>query len=109
LMIPLSLVPAAFVWVWPSPGELFWLVVIGLLGGSGQFCISEALRRAEVAVVTPVDFCKLVWVSIIAYLAFGERPDLFTWLGGMVVFASTVYIAYRERARRRASGRRSRP
>jgi drug/metabolite transporter (DMT)-like permease len=37
---------------------------------------------------------------VIAYLAFGERADLYTWIGGAVIFASTLYIAYRERAAR---------
>ncbi len=46
----------------------------------------------------PVDFCKLIWVALLAYLAFGEVPDRFTWLGGTIVFASVLYIAYRERS-----------
>jgi drug/metabolite transporter (DMT)-like permease len=98
-MIPLSLVPAAFVWQWPNLEQLAWLVLIGLLGGSGQYCVAEALRRSDAALVMPVDFCKLLWVSVIAWVAFGEVADRYTWLGGAVIFASTVYIAYRERAR----------
>ena len=97
LMIPLTAVPAAFVWHWPDGPQLFWLVLIGLLGGTGQFCMTEALRLADTAVVMPIDFCKLIWVAVLAYLAFGEVPDRFTWLGGTVVFASVLYITYRER------------
>jgi drug/metabolite transporter (DMT)-like permease len=96
LMIPLTAVPAAFVWQWPDGPQLFWLVLIGVLGGTGQFCMTEALRLADTAVVMPVDFCKLIWVALLAYLAFGEVPDRFTWLGGTVVFASVLYITYRE-------------
>jgi drug/metabolite transporter (DMT)-like permease len=47
----------------------------------------------------PIDFCKLIWVAVIAYLAFGEVPGLYTWLGGAVIFSSTMYIAYREQIR----------
>ena len=97
LMIPLTALPAAFVWHWPDGGELAWLVLIGLLGGTGQFCMTEALRLADTAVVMPIDFCKLIWVALLAYLAFGEVPDRFTWLGGTLVFASVLYIAYRGR------------
>lgn len=106
-MIPLSAVPAAFVWHWPDGGQLLWLVLIGLLGGSGQYCVAEALRRSDAGLVMPVDFCKLLWVSVIAWLAFGEVADLYTWLGGAVIFASTVYIAYRERAVTRPSSPRA--
>jgi drug/metabolite transporter (DMT)-like permease len=59
LMIPLTLAPAAFVWRWPDGAQLFWLVLVGLLGGGGQLCMTEALRRADTAAVMPIDFCKL--------------------------------------------------
>jgi drug/metabolite transporter (DMT)-like permease len=98
LMIPLSLVPALFVWRWPDPLEWGWLIGIGVLGGIGQFCMTEALRQADTAVVMPFDFFKLAWVTLIAWLAFAERLDLYTWIGGAVIFSSTLYIAYRERA-----------
>jgi drug/metabolite transporter (DMT)-like permease len=103
LMIPLTLMPAAYVWHWPDGAQLFWLVLIGLLGGTGQLCMTEALRRVDTAVVMPIDFCKLLWVAVIAYLAFGEVPDRYTWLGGGIIFASAMYIAYRERQVARAT------
>jgi drug/metabolite transporter (DMT)-like permease len=98
LMIPLSLVPALFVWRWPDPLEWGWLIAIGLLGGIAQYCMTESLRQADTAVVMPFDFFKLIWATLIAWLAFGESLDLFTWIGGTVIFGSTLYIAYRERA-----------
>ena len=97
LMIPLSLAPAIFVWQWPDAWQLSWLALIGLLGGIGQFSMTEALRQADTAVVMPVDFSKLIWATLLAYSAFGEVPDLFTWIGGGVIFVSTFYITYRER------------
>ncbi len=97
LMMPLILVPAAFVWQWPDGQQLLWLVLIGVLGGTGQLCVAEALHQADTALVMPFDFCKLLWITILAYLAFGEVPDQFTWLGGAVVFASVLYITLRER------------
>ena len=97
LMIPLSLGPALFFWKWPDLHQWGWLVAIGVLGGLGQFCIAESLRLADTAVVMPFDFFKLIWVTVIAYLAFAQELDVYTWIGGAVIFASTMYIAYRER------------
>ena len=54
-------------------------------------------RQADTALVMPIDSCKLLWVSVIAYLAFGEVPDRYTWLGGTIIFTSALCIAYRER------------
>ena len=98
LMAPLSLGPALFVWQWPAAHEWGWLIAIG---GLGQFCVTEALRQADTAVVMPIDFFKLIWVALIAWLAFGERLDVFTWVGGAVIFASAVSLVYGDRAAHR--------
>ena len=96
VMTPLSLVPALLVWQWPSWEQVAWLAAIGVLGGVGQMAMAEALRVGETLAVMPVDFTKLIWISILAYLAFGEVPDLFTWTGGAMIFAATAFIAWRE-------------
>ncbi len=101
LMIPLSFGPAAMVWQWPSLELLAWLMVIGLIGGAGQWLMTEALMHGDASMIMPVDFCKLPWTALFGYLAFSQVPDLFTFLGGAVIFASTTYLALRERAARR--------
>jgi drug/metabolite transporter (DMT)-like permease len=96
LQLPLSLFAALFFWTWPGIEVLPWLVALGLLGGGAQWLMTEALRVADTSVVMPIDFCKLPWTALLAYLAFAQVPDIFTWLGGAVIFASALYIAYRE-------------
>jgi drug/metabolite transporter (DMT)-like permease len=105
LMTPLALVPALFVWQWPDWQSLAWLVAIGILGNLGQLTTAQALREGDTSVVMPFDFGKLVWITVIAYLAFAEVPSPFAWLGGGMILASAVYIAVRER---RVERRRSR-
>lgn len=97
LQLPISLIPALFVWTWPGIEVLPWLLALGLLGGSAQWLMTEALRVADTSVVMPIDFCKLPWTALLAYLAFSQVPDIFTWFGGAVIFSSALYIAYRER------------
>ena len=70
LMTPISLLPALFVWQWPTPAELGWLAFMGFAGGGAQY--------------------------LIAYAFFGEIPAWTTWLGGTLIFASGIYIARRE-------------
>ncbi len=100
VMAPLSLVPALFVWQWPTGEQYLWLVAIGIFGGIGQMAMAEALRWGETHVVMPMDFTRLIWISLIAYVAFAEVPGLFTWIGGAIIFAATAFIAWRERALR---------
>ncbi len=106
LLTLLSFVPALFVWRTPDAQTLAWLLVVGVLGTLGQLAVAQSLKEAETSVVMPFDFCKLIWVAALGYLLFGEAPDLFVWLGGVLIFAGATVIAYRESqlARERAGG-----
>ena len=90
-----------FGWVMPSPGVLALLVAAGLIGGTGQLLLTEAIRRAPVAVVAPFDYTQLVWAGLIGFLVWGETPAILTLIGAMVVAASSTYILWREIGRSR--------
>ena len=92
----LGLASLPFGWRIPDLATLGLLVGAGLLGGVGQLLLTEALRRAPVAVVAPFDYTQLVWASILGFLVWGETPQALTLAGAVVVAASGVYILYRE-------------
>ena len=46
--------------------------------------------------VLPLDFFKLLWGALWGFVFFGEVPGVLTWLGGVVIFLSTTYLALRE-------------
>lgn len=102
LLTVLSLPVAIPVWVTPSTGQLLWLSLIGLLATLGHLAMTGAFKASDATVVFPVDYTRLLWATIIGYLAFGEIPDIWTWIGGTIIFASTTYISYREATLRRA-------
>lgn len=97
LMSPMALVPALFVWVWPTPQEWILLVVAGLSGTLGQLAVAQAFRVADMTAVLPIDFTKLIWAAALGYVVFGEVPAVWTWIGGTAIFACGFYIALRER------------
>jgi drug/metabolite transporter (DMT)-like permease len=101
LLTVLSLPVAIPVWITPGGEQLLWLVLIGVLATLGHLAMTGAFKASDATVVFPVDYTRLVWASIIGYLAFSEIPDVWTWVGGTIIFASTTYIAYREAALRR--------
>jgi drug/metabolite transporter (DMT)-like permease len=35
-------------------------------------------------------------IAFLAWVIFSEVPEYWTWLGGAIIFASTVYITRRE-------------
>ncbi|MFQ6017756.1 MAG: DMT family transporter [Kiloniellaceae bacterium] len=93
---PLSLVPALFVWRWPSWPTLALLVGLGLFGAVAHLLLTRAYARADASAVMPLDYARLPFVAVIAYFAFGEVPDVWTWLGAAVIASSAIYIARRE-------------
>ncbi len=96
LMTPLSLIPAIFVWQWPDPGQWVWLFAVGVVGTLSQMAMAQSFRVAEATAVLPFDFSKLIWGTLIGYFVFSEVPDVWTWIGGIIIFAGVSYIAYRE-------------
>ncbi|UCH76009.1 MAG: DMT family transporter [Rhodospirillales bacterium] len=103
LMTPMSLIPALAVWQWPTLEMFGLLVLIGVLGTIGQLTIVQALKEGETHVVMPIDFTKLIWAAMFGFLWFHEIPTLYTWLGGAMIFAATMYITWREHQLRKAS------
>jgi drug/metabolite transporter (DMT)-like permease len=102
LLTVLSLPVAVPVWITPSGEQLLWLVAVGVLATLGHLAMTGAFKASQATVVFPVDYTRLVWASVIGYVAFSEVPDVWTWVGGTIIFASTTYIAYREAALRRS-------
>jgi drug/metabolite transporter (DMT)-like permease len=102
LMTPLTLVPALLFWQLPSPGLWWWLIFIGVIGTTGQFIVTEAIKLADMTVLMPFDFLKLVWAAFLGMIFFAEVPDALTWIGAAIVFASSFYIVWREARLRRA-------
>ena len=101
LMTPLTLIPALFYWQTPSLELWGWLVFIGVIGTLGQFVVTEAIKLADMTVLMPFDFLKLVWAAFLGMLFFAEVPDALTWIGAGIVFAASFYIVWREARLRR--------
>ena len=96
-----SLVLGAPDWVWPTPLDWVWLIVLGLLGGVAQILVTRAWRLAPAAVLAPFDYVSIVFAMLYGYLWFKEDPSWTVWLGLPLVIGSGLYILHRERVRGR--------
>ena len=97
IMIPLSGVAAFFHWETPNLYDLLFLMIIGISGTAAQMLLAQALRQGDTSIIMPFDFLKLIWAVVIGYLFFFEVPSVNTWIGSIIIFLSTLYIANRER------------
>ena len=96
LQSPVSLVPALFVWEWPSAEAWLWLACLAGFATAGHLFFTRALQLAEVSQLQPLDFVRLPMIGFLGYVLFDEQPTVWTWLGGAVIFASTAYVTHRE-------------
>ncbi|MGO1119359.1 DMT family transporter [Rhodovibrionaceae bacterium A322] len=96
LMTPLSLVPALFVWTTPSWTVLGYCLLIGLVAVISHIALTRSYKCAEASAIMPFDYTRLPFIALMAYLFYGELPDLWTWVGAAIIAGSALYIAQRE-------------
>ncbi|MFT6532438.1 MAG: drug/metabolite transporter (DMT)-like permease [Limimaricola cinnabarinus] len=101
----LMVVVAGEALVWPSTvNSLRLLAAIGV-GVAGYWALTAATRMGEISVIAPYRYTRLVFALFVAYFAFGERPDLLTYIGAAIIVGSGIYTLLREARLRRASRR----
>ncbi|WP_245986398.1 DMT family transporter [Azospirillum thermophilum] len=98
---PMALVPALFVWVWPSWEQLGFLVAMGGVLTLAQLAMTRAFSLAEASAMMPYDYARLPLTALVAWAAFGEVMDLWGWIGAAVIAGSALYSAHRDAAQRR--------
>ena len=84
------------------------LVIFSLMGSSGllsHWCLAQAFKMSDTTFVMPLQFTKLIWASLIGLFIFAEQPDIWTWVGGIIIFISVVYITYREAFRKKGTSK----
>ena len=88
----LGLIPAIVVWVKPNWQEVFWLILLGYLGTVIQRAFNRSMSMADATVVLPFNFTRLIWAALLGYMFFSEIPDLWTWLGGTIIFLASIWL-----------------
>ena len=92
LLVPLSLPLALQVWVWPTVEQWLLLSVMGVLTGMGVLLFTQALKEALTTIAMPLDFLRLVWMSVFGFVFFAEQLDGYVILGGGAVFVGALMI-----------------
>ena len=101
IMTPLSLVPALFVWKWPTLELLPIMLVVGVTGVLGHVCLMRGFQATDASLVLTFEFSRLPFTVALGYFLFAELIDVWTWVGAAIIFASAVYIVRREARLRR--------
>lgn len=96
IQAPISFLPAYFVWQWPDMEGWVLLICLTLAATIAHICFTRACGLVEITSLQHLEFVKLPFAAVIAWFIFSEVPDIWTWIGGAVIFLSTAYITHRE-------------
>jgi drug/metabolite transporter (DMT)-like permease len=105
LTTPFALLIAIPVWQWPDLATWGWLLLLGFLATVGHQASTRAFKFLDASLAASLDFVRLPIAALIAWVAFSESPDIWTWIGGAIIGGASIYIAHREAqlARERAA------
>ncbi len=96
----ISAVPLTWAWQPLDSHQLGLLLVIGLLATVSQIVMSKAYGLAPPGLIGPFAYLAIVFAGVIAWLRWGETPDLSSLLGATLIVASSLLsIARRPSAR----------
>ncbi len=73
------------------------LALVGLLGGTAQATLFEAMRRAPVSVLAPFEYSSLVWAFVLGYVIWQDIPASNVAAGAALIFCAGLMIVSSER------------
>lgn len=103
----LVVMAAAQPWVYvpPTLADLAIMALVAAMGFAAMFLTIAAYRRAEAALVAPMQYSQILWASFYGAVLFDESLDLWTGVGAAVIIVSGLYIVFRESRRDVSSNR----
>ena len=68
------------------------LLMAGLCAAGGQFSITAAYTHAPSREISVYDYSQVVFAAIVGFFAFGEIPDLWSFVGYFIICAMAVWM-----------------
>jgi drug/metabolite transporter (DMT)-like permease len=85
-----GLLPALYVWKWPSAHSWGWITMIAFCGTFSHYCMARAMLHADATVVLPMDFLRVPLTATLGWLLYSERLDMLTVLGAMLILTGNL-------------------
>lgn len=79
----------------PSAQEWGLLLLLGMVGTCGQFCLTQAYRIAPASQVGPFTYTSLLWASIAGWIFWNELPTATTLIGASLIITAGIILVYR--------------
>lgn len=89
------LVVLPFVGKFPiSVADFAMFCMLGILGGTGHYCVVLALARAPANIIAPFQYFQLLGSTVVGYWMFGQLPDVPTFVGAGIIVSAGLYLGW---------------
>ena len=95
-MTVLSFFIVIFFWQTPSFISFIYILSAAFSGSIFHIIINHTYKLVDVSMTQPFSFLGLLLASFYGYFIFDEKPDLYTWLGAIIIFIGVLVITIRE-------------
>jgi drug/metabolite transporter (DMT)-like permease len=97
IMMIFSIPLGIYHWHLPTAKEAALCALLAAFHLGNFSTISKAFRHADISVLMPFEFFRLVFSSLFAYFLFAEHLDLWVLAGSLVILGSSIYVAVKGR------------
>lgn len=86
-----------------SPPQINWFIVIPMIviGSMGYMLLIASIRMAEVSVVMPFRYSRIIILLVLGVLVFNEKPSALMLLGAGLIIGSGTYMMWREQLQKK--------
>ena len=100
----IATIPVPLIWMLmlgesfvPPSAHIISLIGMVAFGAIGYLLIIASVRAAEVSIVSPYRYSRLIFLMAFGIIIFDERPGFWVLIGAALIVASGIYMMWRER------------
>ena len=82
--------------MWPTFEQLIMFLFIAIAVTLVHWFLNEALKRADITALLPLDYLRLIWSVSLGFIFFNEIPQVGLWLGSALILGASTYIGIRQ-------------
>lgn len=79
-------------WAMPTLWDGFLMCACGVIAAVGIVALTQAYRISQSSVVAPFEFTFAFWGVLWGWVFWGDLPDLWGWVGIVVIILAGVYV-----------------
>ena len=99
-MVGAVLMSAAAPFYWQMPAVAWHWALLGIIGvcaSVGHYLLIRAYDYANATLLAPFTYSAIVWAVLLGFLLFGQLPDGWSVAGMLIIVASGLFLAGRQR------------